>query len=57
MYTNEHWSGVTTDLLYGALCSLATGERHEGVAAVGAGHRVHHEAKVPDGPALLEQRN
>lgn len=44
-------------LLHGSLRGLAGGERHEGVAAVGARHRVHHEAQIPNGPAALEQRD
>lgn len=44
-------------LLHGALRGLARRERHEGVAAVGARHGVHHEAQVPDGTAALEQRD
>lgn len=49
------WAGA--HLLHGALRGLARGEGHEGVPAVGAGHGVHHEAQVPDGPAALEQRD
>lgn len=41
----------------GSLRGVARGERDEGVAAVGAGHGVHHEAQVPDGAAALEQRD
>lgn len=44
-------------LLHGALRGLARREGHEGVAAVGARHGVHHEAQVPDGAAALEQRD
>jgi hypothetical protein len=40
------------------LVGLVAGrEGDEGVAAVHAGHRVHHEAEIPDLAALLEQGN
>ena len=32
-------------------------ERDKAEAAVVAGHWVHHQAQVPDGPAFLKQRN
>lgn len=32
-------------------------ESDEGVAAVQAAERVHHQPQVPDGPGLLEERN
>lgn len=49
--------GRGTHLVHGALRGLARGEGHEGVAAVGARHGVHHEAQVPDDAAALEQRD
>lgn len=49
--------GHGAHLLHGALRGLTRRERHEGVAAVGARHGVHHEAQVPDGAAALEQRD
>ena len=39
----------------GFVRGVAVGECDEGVAAVEAGHGVHHEPQVPDGAALLEQ--
>lgn len=50
-------SGGGSHLVHGALRGLARGEGDEGVAAVGAGHGVHHEAQVPDDAAALEQRD
>ena len=39
------------------LSRVSGGEGDEGVAPVEAGHGVHHQAEVPDGAALFEQRN
>lgn len=39
------------------LGGLFGAERDEGVAAVQAAQRVHHQPEVPDGPRLLEQGN
>ena len=39
----------------GFVRGVSVGECDEGVAAVEAGHGVHHEPQVPDGAALLEQ--
>lgn len=45
------------NLFDSVLGGLASRERDEGVASIGAGHRVHHQSQIPNGAALLEQRN